>query len=81
LWKGREILFPIALVQAQSTKRLEVEGKARSLASADYGVTGYPTTIMIDPEGRVVDHADEFLHAEEGLEKLEKPLNARSARR
>ncbi len=41
-WRGRPFPFPILLDTSGSMAR-------------DYGVHGYPTAVLIDPEGRVVD--------------------------
>lgn len=43
--------------------------------AADYGVTSFPTLVLIDPEGNVVDHFDPSLAAD--VERLEKLLGAR----
>jgi thiol-disulfide isomerase/thioredoxin len=77
LWKGQDIPFPVALVKAERTKHIEAEGEARSRAAADYGVGGYPTTILIDPDGRVVDVADYLVYTDEGRAKLAKMLNTK----
>jgi thiol-disulfide isomerase/thioredoxin len=42
VWRGRPFPFPILLDTSGSMAR-------------DYGVRGYPTVVLIDPEGRVVD--------------------------
>jgi hypothetical protein len=77
--EGRDIPFPVALVMAEPTKQPEAEAIARSVTSADYGVIAYPTTILIDPEGRVVDIADELIDTEQGRAKLAVMFNAASA--
>jgi thiol-disulfide isomerase/thioredoxin len=44
-WKGKTIAFPNAVVTGQQAGR----------APEQYGIDRYPTTVLIDPEGRVVD--------------------------
>jgi thiol-disulfide isomerase/thioredoxin len=54
-WKGRHLPFPIAIARSQPTKyRDDMDGEALCQMSADYGVTGYPITILIDRQGNVV---------------------------
>ena len=50
LWGGKELPFPIALM---SGKQLGA-GNPVEGALADYGIDEYPTTILIDREGKVV---------------------------
>ncbi|HEY4232980.1 MAG TPA: TlpA disulfide reductase family protein [Lacipirellulaceae bacterium] len=76
LWNGRDLPFPVALVKAAKTRYAEVDTFAKSEAAADYGVTGYPTTILIDRDGNVVDIADEWVDSDEGMEKLAKLIGA-----
>ena len=72
LWKGRDLPFPVALVIGKPTSYGEgIEGQARSPASAAFGVTGYPTHILIDRQGKVVG---QFAANEEGLKLLEQKL-------
>jgi len=54
-WKGKDISFPVALAPVKRTSYgTGVERKARTELSAEYGVIGYPTTVLIDQEGKVV---------------------------
>jgi thiol-disulfide isomerase/thioredoxin len=41
-WRGRPLPFPIAI-------------DATGAMTKDYGITGFPTAVLIDPAGRVVD--------------------------
>jgi thiol-disulfide isomerase/thioredoxin len=43
-WRGRPLPFPIAI-------------DATGAMVKDYGVNGFPTAVLLDPEGRVVDFA------------------------
>ena len=55
LWKGRDLPFPVALLQGHKVPyRPEMKQTARSQLAADYGVDGYPTGVLIDRHGRVV---------------------------
>jgi len=73
LWKDRDIPFPVALARKHEVSyRPNVERKAGSLVRADYGITGVPTGVLIDRQGRVVG---QFYHCSEDDEAaLEKML-------
>ncbi len=45
-WKGRDLPFPILLDASGETIK-------------QYGITAFPTTILIDPEGRLVGEGSE----------------------
>jgi uncharacterized protein (TIGR03067 family) len=68
LWKGKEIPFPNALVSGKRTGDRQRPGGA----IAQYGIEGFPTCILIDREGKVVDqfHARDIKKASEEIEKL-----------
>jgi hypothetical protein len=68
LWKGKDLQFANALV---SGKREGEEGKTGG-TPARYGVQGWPTTILIDREGKVVGqfHARDIKDASAEVEKL-----------
>lgn len=54
LWKGEDIPFPVALVRERQVPfRPDIEKKARCPLAAAYGVSGYPTGVLIDRHGRV----------------------------
>jgi thiol-disulfide isomerase/thioredoxin len=68
LWKGKKLPFPNALV---SGKRESDDGLLGQVAT-QYGVLGYPTTVLIDREGRIVGkfHARDIKAATAAVEKL-----------
>lgn len=66
-WEGRQITFPNALVNAREVTNLGEAGQERSKFAQLYGVTSYPSEILIDPEGLVVGEVDH----EEIIKKLE----------
>ncbi len=70
VWKGKKLPFPNALV---SGKR-EGEGDDRRVGGTPrlYGIMGYPTTVLIDREGKVVGqfHARDIKAATAEVEKL-----------
>ncbi len=74
LWGGKDIPFPVALV---SLDRVSGPGRndedARCALSAAYGVTSYPTTILVDREGRIVEriNSDNPKHVQKLVELLE----------
>lgn len=60
LWQGRDISFPLVLVPPKRTPLGPMTADmALNEVAAQYGVDGYPTTIMIDKQGNVVG---QFLH-------------------
>jgi thiol-disulfide isomerase/thioredoxin len=74
LWKGKDLPFPGALT---SGKRVgEGDERTRGGAAEQYGVLAYPTTILIDRDGKVVGqfHARD---AKDACEQVEKLLNAK----
>jgi thiol-disulfide isomerase/thioredoxin len=53
LWNGRDLPFPVALA---SGKRVD-DGQGDQLRggpASQYGIMSYPTTVLIDPEGKVI---------------------------
>ena len=54
-WKGRDLPFPILLDATGETVK-------------QYGIHGFPTTILIDPEGHLVGEASE-VELKKALEK------------
>jgi thiol-disulfide isomerase/thioredoxin len=54
IWKGRDLPFPIAMLTTRKTMHRDSDRPARTQSSADYGVQGYPSRILIDPRGNVV---------------------------
>ncbi len=69
-WKGKELPFPNALVSGARVG--EGEDRGRCGVPKQYGVLSYPTTILIDPEGKVVGafHARDIKSATAMIEKL-----------
>jgi thiol-disulfide isomerase/thioredoxin len=59
IWNGKDITFPVALTVPKKTPfAAGVAKEARALVSADYGVSMYPTTVLIDKSGIVVGMFD-----------------------
>ena len=57
-WGGKDIAFPVAIADG---KELQVEGigqPVRGEVAAEYGVRAYPTTVVIDREGKVAGMFD-----------------------
>ena len=67
LWKGRDLPFPVALVSGK--------GDEDSRAAKQYGVTGWPKTILIGPDGKVIGAFDHF-EAETAIAALEARVKA-----
>ncbi len=69
-WKGKDMPFPSALVAG--TRVGTGDDKRPGGTVALYGVRGFPTTILIDPQGKVVGefHARDIKAASAEIEKL-----------
>jgi thiol-disulfide isomerase/thioredoxin len=76
LWEGREIPFPVAFVRSGSPRVPHLAQNAASTArcelAATYGVTHYPTHVLIDRRGRVVGQY--LSNREDHIQLLEKTL-------
>jgi thiol-disulfide isomerase/thioredoxin len=70
LWKGKDIPFPVALMSGQ--KLGEGDKKTRTGPASQYGISGWPTTVLIDREGKVVGkfNAHKIKEATAQIEKL-----------
>ena len=76
-WGGRDIPFPVAIVPPALTpfgEKFHTRQFADSPASADYGVTQYPTVLLIDRQGVLVNELDD---SDQSLALLEKTLGLR----
>lgn len=72
-WQGRDIPFPVAIsTPKQVAYDPRVEDLAPSQVAADYGIVGFPTTILIDREGKIVDS---FMGTDKDLLRLTKRLD------
>jgi thiol-disulfide isomerase/thioredoxin len=70
LWKGKDLPFPVALV---SGKRVAKGGEKTYLGPVEqYGVSAFPTTVLIDRAGKVVGqfHVHDSKSAMNQVEKL-----------
>jgi thiol-disulfide isomerase/thioredoxin len=69
LWKDRDLPFPVALC---SGKPVDGVGGALRRGGAQYGIGGYPTTVLIGRDGKVVGKfvARDAQAAVEQMEKL-----------
>ena len=58
-WKGRSLPFPVALAVSKRTPSRDglADAEMDSQIATDYGVTLYPTTILIDREGKVAGYS------------------------
>jgi hypothetical protein len=68
--------FPVALVNTEHIPFVGADDEALSKCAVDYGVWLYPTTVLIDPEGKVVGNAVDYVSSNDGLEKLAKLVGA-----
>ncbi|HEV8071552.1 MAG TPA: redoxin domain-containing protein [Planctomycetaceae bacterium] len=76
-WGGRDIPFPVAIVPPALTpfgEKFHTRQFADSPASADYGVTQYPTVLLINRQGVLVNELDD---SDQSLALLEKTLGLR----
>lgn len=53
-WSGRDLPFPVALTTGLVPFFEGDEPKALGPISADYGISSYPSLVLIDPQGNVV---------------------------
>jgi uncharacterized protein (TIGR03067 family) len=69
LWKGRDLPFPVALY---SGKTMDVGGGELRHGGVQYGIGSYPTTVLIDRDGKVVGkfQARDAASAVKEMEKL-----------
>jgi RNA polymerase sigma factor (sigma-70 family) len=74
LWKGKDIPFPVALAKHREVRYgTDVHEKAPCKVVADYGVTFFPTHVLIDRQGRIsADNID--VSSEAGKALLKKLL-------
>ncbi len=72
LWGGKDLPFPVALVSGKPIG--EGDNKDRGEAARQYGIHAYPTTVLIDPEGKVVGRFN-ARDAKSAIAQIEKLLN------
>jgi RNA polymerase sigma factor (sigma-70 family) len=67
LWKDRDLPFPVAMVSGK-----QKENDARGELADKYGIRGYPSTVLIDRDGKVVGkfHARDTKTALAAMEKV-----------
>ncbi len=53
LWQDRDLPFPVVLASTDRDS-FNAGESARTRVSEQYGISGYPTTVLIDREGKVV---------------------------
>jgi thiol-disulfide isomerase/thioredoxin len=66
-WKDRKIPFPVALDGGGECKIEGTQLSTSGATTAAYGINGFPTMVLIDKEGRVVE---EYEYHADVLEKL-----------
>ncbi|QDV48687.1 TlpA family protein disulfide reductase [Gimesia fumaroli] len=76
IWKGREITFPVALTRLRKLPYSPGgEPVANSKMSVNYGINGFPSSIVIDRNGNVIGKVD--LREKAGREKLRSLLEVK----
>jgi hypothetical protein len=78
-WGGRDLPFPVAIVPPSPTplgEKTDPPRWADSQTAADYGVTQYPTVLLIDRHGVLVS---ELVDSDQSLALLFKALGLRPA--
>jgi thiol-disulfide isomerase/thioredoxin len=58
LWKGRDLPFLVALDGGGELPIAGTENRVKGATHAAYGVQHWPTTIVIDPQGKIVGERD-----------------------
>lgn len=77
IWMGHDLNFPIALDGGGETKIHGTDRTVRGATTAAYGVTLFPTTVLIGRDGKVIEkfHAPSL---DEKIAKLEKLLGVQA---
>ncbi len=75
MWSGRDLPFLIALDGGGPTRILHTSKTEQGATTAEYGITAFPTTVIIDKKGALVGNFDENNPKDRGL--LENLLNAK----
>jgi uncharacterized protein (TIGR03067 family) len=78
LWKGKDLPFPVALIAGKDVTTPGGD-TYRARAAEQYGVLGYPTTILIDREGKVVGEFQGGGDLNQAAEEVEKLLGPDAA--
>jgi thiol-disulfide isomerase/thioredoxin len=58
LWANRDLPFPVALDGGGPTRIRYSATTAQGATTAAYGITSFPTTLLIGPDGNLVGHFD-----------------------
>lgn len=77
LWFGRDLPFLIALDGGGPTKIEGTNLTARGATTAAYGITNFPTTVLIDQEGKVVERFN-IHNLQKAKDKLGKLLGVKA---
>jgi beta-lactamase regulating signal transducer with metallopeptidase domain/uncharacterized GH25 family protein/thiol-disulfide isomerase/thioredoxin len=77
LWLGRDLPFIVALDGGGEIKIEGTELAARGATTAAYGINSFPTTVLIDQEGKVLEGFN-VGNLQEAKDKLEKLLAVRA---
>ena len=85
IWMGHDIPYPVALDGSGPTAIEGTSDTVRGATTAAYGITAFPTAVLIDPSGKILGrfHAPSLDEKIAGLERLlgvkaEKPAWQRS---
>lgn len=79
IWLGRDLPFPVALDGGGERRIKGTDHTADGATTAAYGITLYPTTVLIGPDGKVIErfHAPSL---DEKIAYLEEILDVRAAK-
>lgn len=76
IWKGKAIEFPVALTRYQKVPYYPGEkSNANAIMNVDYGITSFPSSIVIDRRGNVVGNLD--LRNKAGREQLRRLIETK----
>ena len=72
IWLGRDIPYPVAIDGGGATKIEGTDVSARGATTAAYGITFFPTAVLIGPDGKVLGrfHAPKLDDKIAGLEDV-----------
>ncbi|MDB5387564.1 MAG: blaR1, partial [Planctomycetaceae bacterium] len=72
LWDGQHLPFPVALADSITSEVDGLKDKIQGQAMADYGITHFPTTLLIDQQGNLssLQKSDDFDRICRQIDKL-----------
>lgn len=70
VWDGRDLPFPVLLDLPDPRLGPDDDPIATGSTIGSYGIVGFPTTLLIDQEGKLVGRYTEVKQLEESIRRL-----------